>query len=415
MVAFHAATRCVAALAAVWFSLSFGCSAIPSEVRVGDTVPFELTFSYEKPKSRAYQELFETLRGSQILEAWTNYVNRNLKPMSGRIEASFIECGKADSSYDAKKQRIVLCYEEADRSFHTLVRLVYQDENELLIAWIGTMLYHFYHELGHALVEILSMPVLGKEEDTADQFAVIALLRHPHGWNLALGAADYFHALTPTGSRQAPGSTHGDPLRSERSYTVLCLVYGSDPLKHGHLVDKGRLPQDRAESCRAEYYRTLYEWGASLNVSKAVRAGAILQRDAARALVSASLTWIAAETGLVKPPPPSIKFVSQDVLKNRSGAGHSTMALYERNTATIYLPSDWDGTLMYDRAMLLHEVVHHVQEFNSVPARCAAERERQGYAVTLKWLAEQGVADPYAVLQVDDFTIAILSACLEPE
>jgi hypothetical protein len=61
--------------------------------------------------------------------------------------------------------------------------------------------------------------------------------------------------------------------------------------------------------------------------------------------------------------------------------------------------------------MLLHELVHHVQEFNRLPSRCNAERERQAYDLTRVWLSEQGVADPYAFLKVDELTVTILSSC----
>lgn len=58
-------------------------------------------------------------------------------------------------------------------------------------------------------------------------------------------------------------------------------------------------------------------------------------------------------------------------------------------------------------------LVHHVQFDNKVPSRCPAERERLAYELTLKWLRERGVADPYAVLSTDAFTIISLSACPE--
>jgi hypothetical protein len=87
------------------------------------------------------------------------------------------------------------------------------------------------------------------------------------------------------------------------------------------------------------------------------------------------------------------------------------VALYDRPTNTIYLPKAWNGAAIYDRAMLLHELVHHVQEFNRLPSRCNAERERQAYDLTRVWLSEQGVADPYAFLKVDELTVTILSSC----
>jgi hypothetical protein len=128
-------------------------------------------------------------------------------------------------------------------------------------------------------------------------------------------------------------------------------------------------------------------------------------------LIRRFLTWIVDETHLLMPTPPRVLTVLPAGMYERAGGSRSVVALYEWQTATIYLPAKWDVARMYDRAVLLHELVHHVQYFNNVPAACAAQHERQAYALTAKWLAEQGNADPYAVLNTDELTVAILSMC----
>src|SRR5689334_22528436 len=40
----------------------------------------------------------------------------------------------------------------------------------------GNMLFVVLHELGHALISDLGLPVLGREEDAADAFASVAML-----------------------------------------------------------------------------------------------------------------------------------------------------------------------------------------------------------------------------------------------
>jgi hypothetical protein len=102
-------------------------------------------------------------------------------------------------------------------------------------------------------------------------------------------------------------------------------------------------------------------------------------------------------------------------MHKKSERHSGAVALYVRDTATVYLPSDWNRETPYERAMLLHELVHHVQESNRVSSQCNAERERQAYDLTRKWLSEQGVADPYALLNIDELTITILSSCPSPD
>ena len=135
----------------------------------------------------------------------------------------------------------------------------YETQTQLLTSWIGTMIYELYHEFAHTLIDML-----GKEEDSADQFGIIALLSHPNGWMLALGAADYLHEMIDIETDLKLDPSHRHPFFSQRYYNALCLIYGSDPVKHEVLVKQGRLPKTRAESCRLEYERALYSWGILL-------------------------------------------------------------------------------------------------------------------------------------------------------
>jgi hypothetical protein len=132
-------------------------------------------------------------------------------------------------------------------------------------------------------------------------------------------------------------------------------------------------------------------------------------------LVMSFLLWIAAETGLIIATPPSVVLVSLQEMQQKSGRHFASVALYMRDTSTVYLPSGWNGAELYDQATLLHELVHHMQNFNRVPSECNAQRERQAYDLTRKWLEEQGVADPYGFLNTDELTVTILSACLPLE
>jgi hypothetical protein len=133
-------------------------------------------------------------------------------------------------------------------------------------------------------------------------------------------------------------------------------------------------------------------------------------------LILALLTWIVGETGLAMPPPPPVVMVSEEQMSELVSGSTDVgdfRGLYSRDAGIVYLRDDWNPADLRNRASLLHELVHHVQVFNGVPARCPAERERQAYDLTLKWLREQGAVDPYAVLNIDEFTIIIRSMCPE--
>lgn len=119
------------------------------------------------------------------------------------------------------------------------------------------------------------------------------------------------------------------------------------------------------------------------------------------------------QTGLAMPPPPGIQLVNQAQMLRLAGGRTDVGGLYDPEAVTVYLRDDWDAASLRGRATLLHELVHHVQDFNKVPARCRAERERLAYKLTLEWLRQQGAADPYAVLDIDEFTVLIRSMCTD--
>ena len=58
------------------------------------------------------------------------------------------------------------------------LKKVSQQKRESLVEFVmGNMLFVLLHELGHATVQELRIPVLGREEDAADDFAILRLLK----------------------------------------------------------------------------------------------------------------------------------------------------------------------------------------------------------------------------------------------
>jgi hypothetical protein len=99
------------------------------------------------------------------------------------------------------------------------------------------------HELGHALIHQLNLPLTGLEEDSADGFATFFTVNDKDtGPNAALGAAGLFDAM---GSKR-PNLTLEDfssdhPVILQRLYNFLCCVVGSGPATFAELPRHGRL------------------------------------------------------------------------------------------------------------------------------------------------------------------------------
>lgn len=130
-------------------------------------------------------------------------------------------------------------------------------------------------------------------------------------------------------------------------------------------------------------------------------------------LVAALLTWIGAQTGLAVPPPPTVVTVSEERMVGLASGLAGARGAYDRDARIVYLRADWNWASLRSHATLLHELAHHVQAHNGVSARCGAEFERQAYDLTIAWLRQQGVADPYALLEIDEFTLTVMTVCPE--
>jgi hypothetical protein len=119
------------------------------------------------------------------------------------------------------------------------------------------------HELGHALIHQLNLPLTGLEEDSADGFATFFTVNDKEtGPNAALGAAVLFDAM---GSKR-PNLTLEDffsdhPVILQRVYNFLCCVVGSDPQRlQNSLVTDGYIPHARALLSRKEWTKLNYGW-----------------------------------------------------------------------------------------------------------------------------------------------------------
>ncbi len=118
------------------------------------------------------------------------------------------------------------------------------------------------HELGHAVIHQLNIPLTGLEEDSADGFATFFTVNDKHtGSNAALGAAVLFDALgskRPNLTMEDFSSDHAVIL--QRVYNFLCSVLGSDPQRLQSLVTDGYLPESRAMFCAKEWTQLNNGW-----------------------------------------------------------------------------------------------------------------------------------------------------------
>ena len=134
----------------------------------------------------------------------------------------------------------------ADRELDKSVRYV-----------INNSLFTLYHEVGHLLVDKHQWPVLGREEDVADNFATYILLtqrrRSFHqalkdsalGWKLEDEA--YGRDNNPTDYYDSHS------LDLQRAYQIVCMMVGEDRETFYQTAQEWRIDRDRQAECGQDY------------------------------------------------------------------------------------------------------------------------------------------------------------------
>ena len=87
------------------------------------------------------------------------------------------------------------------------------------------------------------------------------------------------------------------------------------------------------------------------------------------------------------------------------------VALYNVKSKTIFLPDDWIGKSPVDQSVLVHEMVHHLQNLANLKFECPMAREKVAYLAQDKWLGRFGMSLEND-FDVDMFTVVISSACM---
>jgi hypothetical protein len=86
------------------------------------------------------------------------------------------------------------------------------------------------------------------------------------------------------------------------------------------------------------------------------------------------------------------------------------VALYEDSAKTIFLADDWSGATAAGISVLVHEMVHHLQNLGRLVYECPPAREKLAYQALELWLNRFGL-NLVNTFGVDTLTILVRSAC----
>ena len=175
------------------------------------------------------------------------------------IQISFEDCHDTEVFYDEQNHHVTICHEWLDEMQHLVSRrnndksLVRESVESLVVAV-------FLHESAHALIDILHVPVTGREEDAADQFSTLVLMGQTDGARKAMQVAHTYKVLSQDSLHDPPAYWDEHSLDAQRYYDTLCMIYGRDPKSNAKLLNNDRLPEERAEICQKDYQRIETAW-----------------------------------------------------------------------------------------------------------------------------------------------------------
>ncbi len=220
----------------------------------------DITINYLPVQDANFESVYIILKETQVFEEIADAVNSYLA-LPTDIPVNFMECGEANAFYDPEAQEISMCYELTQAYVD-----IFTDENtsdeDYVKEVINATVFTFFHELGHALVHILELPITGKEEDVVDEFAAIMLLQSgDEGVEAALAGVVQFSVDSEQETELENLAFWGEhSLSSQRFYNIACFVYGSDPNGFRYLVENDFLPEGRAQRCEDEYAQKVRSW-----------------------------------------------------------------------------------------------------------------------------------------------------------
>ncbi len=243
------ASRAAMAAAAIAALIAAGTSA--SAQSKSNRIQYE----YVPPKNPAHQAIYEQMKQGRALENLQELLSPLRLPYPLKLTVAGCD-GVPNAWYS--NEVVKVCYELLAEF------LKHASKQELPMGItradtiLGPVLDVFLHETGHAVYDMLQIPILGRQEDAADQFAAYLILRLPKedARRLILGAAYGYNIQMPQGVRvtmEVDAFSNEHSLPAQRAYNILCIAYGADSKLFADVVELEFLPKKRAELCPYEY------------------------------------------------------------------------------------------------------------------------------------------------------------------
>jgi len=212
-----------------------------------------IIFDYRRPENPEYLRIYTLLKEERhSLEKLQTVLSPYKLPWT--LEILLDECdGEADAMY--WDGTITICYEYIDELWDLMPADTTPAGIEPIDTVVGPFVDSVLHEFAHALFDYLDIPVLGREEDAADQVsAYIYLQLGPVEARRLIMGTVYAYMLEVQDTDPPTMEEYADEhsTTEQRRFNLLCMAYGADPELFADVVVLGELPEYRVEICEEE-------------------------------------------------------------------------------------------------------------------------------------------------------------------
>src|SRR5262245_32440669 len=159
------------------------------------------------------------------LRVWTTVLTELFR-LPTDVTVMLTSCGRVHAFYDPAQKRIYLC----DELLTYFAQVFAPPEDSAAVVRDAT-LFTFFHVVGHALIQVLDLPVTGPDEEAADEIGAVFLVVGEAEDEQAVLAGS--HALFQRSRTLDPAQTVPfwdlHPWTTQRYLHLRCLLYGSNP------------------------------------------------------------------------------------------------------------------------------------------------------------------------------------------
>src|SRR5215468_8675174 len=243
------------------FAISLGSFALlTSPLAMAQTN--RVRVEYVPPTNPAHQPLYELLKQRRSLEK----LQEIFSPFRLPIDLTFrtIGCDGVSNAWYHRPD-VSVCYEYLNEIYQTMPKETTPGGITPHDAVLGQTFYVFGHEMGHAMFDVLKVPIIGDAENGADHFSAYMMLQFgkARAKDLITGAAYTYKKYVQGPLVSAPLAAFSDihDAPAQRFYNMLCLAYGADPVLFAEFVEKDTaeyLPKGRARNCKREYEQVTF-------------------------------------------------------------------------------------------------------------------------------------------------------------